>query len=223
MKRFLIEIINELKLVLFGKSLDILVPPILFLVLNNAFDLIVALIGSFIVSLFFTIRRIIKKENVYYAIGGLIGVIVAIGLAYINDNASNFFLPDLIGTSFLIVLTISSLVLKKPLAIWVSHITRGWDLEWFYRDDVKPAYRNVTVFWLGFFLVRFVVELYLYLYSSVDDLVVANIIMGYPVLIGVLTISYIYGITTLRKLKGPGIDEFMNQKEPPYRGQTRGF
>jgi hypothetical protein len=168
-------------------------------------------------------RRIIKKENVYYAIGGLIGVMVAIGLAYINDNASNFFLPDLIGTSFLIVLTISSLVLKKPLAIWVSHITRGWDLEWFYRDDVKPAYQNVTVFWLGFFLVRFVVELYLYLYSSVDDLVVANIIMGYPVLIGVLTISYIYGITTLRKLKGPGIDEFMNQKEPPYRGQTRGF
>ena len=223
MKKILKEILNELKLVLFGKTLDILLPPVLFLVLNNVFGLLTALIGSLVLSVIFTINRLQKKDNVYYAIGGLIGVILAIILAYINDNASNFFLPDIIGTSFLIVLTISSLIIKKPLAIWVSHITRGWDLAWFYRDDVKPAYTNVTIFWLFFFTLRLVVEVYLYLFSSVDELVLANIIMGYPLLIGVLTISYIYGITTLRRLKGPGVDEFMNNKKPPYRGQTRGF
>jgi len=47
--------------------------------------------------------------------------------------------------------------------------------------------------------------------------------MGLPFTIAILVISYIYGIWRLRTLKGPGIDEFMEAKEAPYRGQTRGF
>ena len=223
MKKIMKDVLYEIKLVLFGKTLDILLPPIIFLVLNNVFGLIVALIGSFILSIIITFSRVVQRDNVYYALGGLIGVILAIALAYINDNASNFFLSDIIGTSFLIMATIVSLVIKKPLAIWVSHITRGWDINWFYRKDVMPAYTHVTIFWLMFFIGRLGVEVYFYLNSSIEVLVVANIIMGYPLLIGVLTISYIYGIAKLRKMNGPGVDEFMNNKQPPFRGQTRGF
>jgi hypothetical protein len=39
----------------------------------------------------------------------------------------------------------------------------------------------------------------------------------------VLVLSYIYGIWRLRKLKGPGIDEYLENKTAPFRGQTRGF
>merc|ERR1711879_375086 len=105
-----------------------------------------------------------------------------------NDNASNFFLLDIISTGLLIVASVASLILKKPLAIWVSHITRGWDLEWFYREDVLPAYREVTIFWLVFFIVRINVEIYLYINASIEQLTVGNIILGYPLLIAVLTI-----------------------------------
>ncbi len=223
MKKLLKEIANELRLVLTGKTVDILVPPILFFVLNILFGLMVALIGSLLLSTFLTVHRLFKKENIYYAVGGFIAVLFAIMMSLLNNNASNFFLPDLIATLVLILATITSLIIKKPLTIWVSHITRGWDIKWFFRDDVYPAYKEVTYFWLSFFVVRFAVELFLYLNSSVENLIFANIIMGYPLLILVLTISYIYGISRLRKLNGPGIDEFMNDKEPPYRGQTRGF
>ncbi len=223
MKRFLIEITKELRMVLTGKSLDILLPPIIFLLLNNLLSLTIALVGSLLLNILFFSLRIIQKENMYYALGGLIGVLLAITLAYINNNGSNFFLPDIIGTGVLVVITTISLIIKKPLAIWVSHITRGWDLKWFYREDVLPAYREVTIFWLFFFLLRFSIEVYLYISSTVDELVVANIIMGIPLLITVLTISYVYGITRLRKLGGPGIDEFLNGSEPPYRGQIKGF
>lgn len=223
MKSLFKDVLSELKLVLTGKTLDILLPPVLFLILNNLFNLYLAMIGSLLLSLIFLGNRVYKKERWQYALGGVIGVVIAIVLSYIDNNANNFFLPDIIGTLVLVITTIVSLVIKKPLAIYVSHITRGWDLKWFYLETVKPAYTKVTYFWLLFFIIRLFVELYLYINNSVDQLVLSNIIMGYPLLIAVLTISYIYGITRLRKMKGPGIDEFMNSSKPPYRGQTRGF
>jgi len=223
MKKLIVEIIKELKMVLTGKSLDILLPPIIFLVFNSLFSLIVALIGSLLINIVFFALRVFKRENVYYALGGLFGVILAITLTYVNNNGTNFFLPDIIGTVVLVIITIVSLFIKKPLAIWVSHITRGWDLKWFYRKDVLPAYREVTIFWLFFFIVRLSIELYLFATSTVDELAIANIIMGIPLLIMVLTISYVYGITRLRLMGGPGIDEFMDGVQPPYRGQVKGF
>jgi hypothetical protein len=39
----------------------------------------------------------------------------------------------------------------------------------------------------------------------------------------VLAVSYVYGIWRLRKLGGPGVEEFESGKEPPWDGQTRGF
>lgn len=223
MKKFGKEILEELLMVFTGKSLDIIVPPLVFIVLYKIFNLESALVGSLVLSVVFLGIRIYKKENLYYAFGGLFGVVFAVGISYLNQNASNFFLPDIIGTSVLIFATTISLFIKKPLAALVSHITRGWSLEWFYRDDVRPAYKEVTIFWLAFFIVRLGIEITLFLNGSVDDLVIANIILGLPVTIGVLTISYIYGMWRLHNLKGPGVDEFKDNKEPPWRGQTRGF
>jgi len=51
----------------------------------------------------------------------------------------------------------------------------------------------------------------------------ANTLLGWPVTILVLVISYIYGIWRLRKLGGPGVEEFTEGADPPWKGQTRGF
>jgi hypothetical protein len=221
--RILREIGSELLQVFRGRSLDVLLPPILFLVLLRWFDLPIALIGSLILAMVMFARRVYQRDNLVYATGGLVGVLFASLMTYLSDNASNFFLPDIIGTSTLIVATTVSLVLKRPIAAYVSHITRGWDYAWFQREDVRPAYMEVSVLWLAFFVTRLVVEVYLYATSTVEDLVVANVILGFPLTIGVLTVSYVYGIYRLRRLGGPGVDEFQSGATPPYRGQTRGF
>ncbi len=39
----------------------------------------------------------------------------------------------------------------------------------------------------------------------------------------ILIISYVYGVAILRKLSGPSVDEYKNEKEPPYEGQKSGF
>ena len=82
-----------------------------------------------------------------YALGGVFLVSLASGLAYITKSAASYFIPAIISSSVLLILTLGSIIIGKPLAAWASHLTRGWPLEWFWRKDVKPAYREVTWFW----------------------------------------------------------------------------
>jgi intracellular septation protein A len=217
------EILEELTSVLSGKTLDAIVPPLVFVIVNSMLGLTSAIIFALILSLTFAIYRLLRKQSGIYALFGSLGILLAGGFAYLADNATNYFLPGIVTNAFILMLSVITLIVDKPLAAYASHLTRGWILDWFWRKDVKPAYREVTYMWSLFFLVRTIIQITLFLSNNVDALVWANTIMGLPVTIAVLTLSYVYGIWRLRNLKGPGIDEYVENKTAPFRGQTRGF
>jgi hypothetical protein len=152
-----------------------------------------------------------------------VGVIVAAGFAVIAGNAKDFFLPSLISGGFLLILCVMTLIIKKPLAAWVSHLTRGWTKSWFWRSDILPAYQEVTLFWSLFILIRLVILTSVYVVGETWLLFLSNSILGFPATLTVLILSYIYGIWRLKQLKGPGIDEYNANSLPPWRGQTKGF
>jgi hypothetical protein len=217
------EVLEELTSVLSGKTLDAIVPPLVFVIVNSMFGLTYAIIIALILSSTVGIYRLIRKQSGIYALGGSLGILLAGGFAFLADNASNYFLPGIITNAFVLLLSIVTLIIDKPLAAYASHLTRGWKLDWFWRKDVKPAYREVTIMWSLFFMIRTIIQVTLFLSDNVDALVWANTLMGLPVTVAVLVLSYIYGIWRLRKLKGPGIDEYLENKTAPFRGQTRGF
>jgi intracellular septation protein A len=217
------EILEELTSVLSGKTLDAILPPLIFVIVNSMFGLTTAIIVALILSSTFGIVRLLRKQSGLYALFGTMGILLAGGFAYLADNATNYFLPGIVTNAFVLILSVITLFLDKPLAAYASHLTRGWKLDWFWRKDVKPAYREVTIMWSIFFLVRTIIQVTLFLSNNVDALVWANTIMGLPVTVTVLVLSYVYGIWRLRNLKGPGIDEYLENKTAPFRGQTRGF
>ena len=217
------EIMEELRLVISGKTLDAVLPPLLFVVLNGRVGLGTAAVLSALSAISVGVIRILLKQKWQYAFGGLAGIIVASGFSYFSGSASNYFLPGIISSGFVFLVSIVSVLVGKPLAAWASHLSRGWSLEWFWRKDVKPAYREVTLFWSFFFLLRFVVLMILLLRENVTQLFAWKTLLGWPVTISVLVVSYVYGMWRLKNLGGPGIEEFLAGKQPPYRGQTRGF
>lgn len=223
MSRLLKEVYEELILVLKGKTLDTLLPPILFGITLEIFSLDIALIASFSFAVFLFVFRMYKKEEKKYAGFGIIAVTIAALFSYLNQNPLTYFIPDILVSGISVIIAIISLIVKKPLAAYLSHLSRGWPLEWFWRNDIRPAYFEVTFLWLAYFLFRSILETTIYLSGNVNQFVWANTVLGFPLLISVLTISYIYGIWRLKNLKGPGVDEFILKKEPPYRGQRRGF
>jgi intracellular septation protein A len=217
------EILEELTSVLSGKTLDAILPPLIFVIINSIYGLTTAIIVALVTSATFGIYRLIRKQSGIYALGGSLGILLAGGFAYLANNASNYFLPGIVTNAFVLILTVFTLIIDKPFAAYASHLTRGWTLDWFWRKDIKPAYREVTYMWSLFFLIRTIIQVTLFLSDNVDALVWANTIMGLPVTVAVLVLSYIYGIWRLRNLKGPGIDEYLENKNAPFRGQTRGF
>jgi len=223
MKKLIKEIYEELISVFKGKTLDTLLPPIIFIISLNRLGLEIAIIISITLSVILLLYRAIKRDHQKYAIFGLFAVIVASLFAYLNNDPRTYFIPDILGSGVLLLLTIYSLIIKRPLAAYASHITRGWPLAWFWRKDVLPAYQEVTWLWLFYFTLRTTLEIFLFLRGSVDELFWFNTFVGLPLLFGVLTVSYIYGIWRLHRLNGPGVEEFIAQKDPPYKGQTRGF
>jgi uncharacterized membrane protein len=217
------DLFSEIKLIFTGKTLDAIIPPLIFVVVNGYLGLSIAIIVSLVIALIFFIYRVVSKQSFSYALFGLVGILLAGGFAFVANNATNFFLPDIITNGFILLLSIGSLIINKPIAAYLSHLTRGWTLNWFWRKDILPAYREVTYMWTAFFLIRTIIQVVLFIGNDVNALLWTSTIMGLPATFLILTISYVYGIWRLKQLGGPGIDEFDANKKPPYRGQNRGF
>lgn len=218
-----LEIFEELKTVVSGKTFDALLPPLIFVVANGLFGLDVAVATALALALLLSATRIIRKHNWKYALGGLLGVSLASALAYLTRSATSYFIPAIVSSGLLLVLTLASLTAGKPLAAWASHLTRGWPLSWFWRRDIKPAYQEVTLFWAALILMRLIIQIILFQSGDPSRLAWANALLGWPVILVVLVLSYLYGTWRLRRLGGPGVEEYQAGKKPPWQGQTRGF
>lgn len=218
-----IQIKEEVKQMVTGKTIDALFPPIVYVIGNSFFGLKIGIILALSIAIILGLYRVYKKESFLYALGGLIGIGIASAFAYFGNNAANYFLPKVITSGLSFLLGVISLIVGKPLAAWVSHLSRGWKLEWFFRDDVKPAYSEVTIVWTILFLIRMILQIILLRRGNLVELGWANIMLGFPATFIILILTLVYGMWRLKNLGGPGVDEFINEKEPPWKGQTRGF
>jgi len=223
MRHMLNDILEELSSIFKGKTLDALLPPLVFVLLQSRIGLLNAVIVSVGIASVFGLLRLLKHQALGYALGGLGTVLVASSFALFANNASNFYLPGILSTTFLFVLMLISVLLDRPLAAYVSHLMRGWPLVWFWRSDVKPAYREVTWFWTSMFAFSTGIQWVFYLSGDLNQLVWITSLLGMPFTIFILVVTYVYGIGRLRQLKGPGVEEFVQEKKAPYKGQTRGF
>jgi hypothetical protein len=220
------ELLEELKLVLSGRGtrlFDSFFPLLIFLIANPLVGLNYALFGSLIVAGLSAIYRIIQKESLVYALGGLGGVLLAAVFVKLSGSETGFFLPGLISGTITVVLCTLSVVVNRPLAVWSSFIVRRWPLDWYWHPKVLPAYREVTIFWALAFAGRLILEFWFFQREAINALGAARIFLGWPFMVLMLIVSYLYGLWRLGNLKGPSVDEFTAGKAPPWEGQKRGF
>ena len=220
------ELKEELEGVLSGRGsrlLDSLAPLLTFLILSPVFQLYVALYAALGLAGVLAIRRMLRRESLVYALGGLGGVSLAAVFALMSGSERGFFLPGLISGTVTVVLCVVSVTLNRPLVAWTSFIARRWPLEWYWHPRVLPAYNEVTIGWAVAFAGRLALEYWLYQQEAVGALGAARVILGWPFTIVLLVITYLYGMWRLRRLDGPSVEEFKMGKAPPWESQQRGF
>jgi hypothetical protein len=220
------ELWAELKLVFFGRGtmlLDSLFPPLIFLLANALVGLNVALWGALAAAGVFAAYRIIRKENLVYALAGLGGVLLAAVFVRISGSDTGFYLPGLLNGGLIVVACTVSVLLKRPLVAWSSFIVRRWPLAWYWHPRVRPAYSEVTILWAVAFAARLAVEFGLLQREAANTLGAVRLFLGWPFTILLLIVSYLYGLWRLGHLQGPSVEEFKAGTAPPWEGQKRGF
>ena len=167
--------------------------------------------------------RLIRRQALRYAFGGLGAVALAALLARLIGRAEGFFIPTLIQGGATVLIALGSILMRRPMVAWTSFITRRWPWDWYWHPRVRPAYAEVTWLWTLYFGLRLLVQLRLFQDEATNLLAITNVVLGWPGIVVLLVISYLYGIWRLGRLQGPSVEEFKNNQPPPWEGQKRGF
>jgi hypothetical protein len=220
------ELQEEFASVLTGRGsrlIDSFFPPVVFLIVNAVSNVNAALWSALGIAGIFAAYRILKKENLTYALGGLGGTLLAAVFVKLSGSGTGFFLPGFVSGATTVILCVVSVAFNRPLVAWSSFITRRWTLEWYWHPNVLPAYNEVTILWAVAFSARLTFEFWLYQQDALGALGTVRILLGWPFIVLLLIVSYLYGLWRLGTLKGPSVDEFKAGKTPPWEGQKRGF
>lgn len=219
------EILAELRHVVFANQrwLDSLLPPLIFVLINAVFGLGIALISALVAASLIAFYRIVLQQPWRNALGGIAAVLFAGLVAKLVGGAEGYFLPGILSGVLTVLISLVSIILKKPLVAWTSFLTRRWPLPWYWHPKVRPAYSEVTFVWALFFALRTFFQYALFQRQSVGALGIVQLLTGWPALILLLVASYLYGTWRLKKLGGPSVDEFIAGQPPPWKGQQRGF
>lgn len=218
------EIFSEFRSVVAKRSkiLDSILPPLVFLFAQRFAKLELAAGLAFLIAISVTVLRILRGQSWGFALGGIGAVVLAALSVIVSGAAQSYFLPEILSGSLTALGCVLSVFLGRPLVAFTSHLARGWPLGWYWHPKVRPAYRDVTWLWGAFFAGRALVQ-----YSLLQDpgsfWAVANFLLGWPTLIVLLVISYVYGTWRLTLLEGPSVEEFETDSPPPWNGQQRGF
>jgi len=219
------ELLQEFRTVFSGQNntVDTIIPPLVYALVNLLAGLLPATLTAALLAVFLTALRLVRKQSWLYAFSGLVLTLFAAGLAWFTQNAASYFLPDLVTSGILLAAALITIVVGKPLAALSSHLTRAWPRAWYWLPTIRPAYTEVTWMWAAFIAARLMAQYALYQQADVTVLGWANVLLGWPVTIAVLVISYLYGIWRLGKLGGPSVEEFSSQQPAPWKGQKKGF
>jgi len=217
------ELLDEFRSVLGGRLIDAILPPLLFLIANAIWGLQTAMWTALGLSIVLGIRRITRGESLTYGLLGAFSVLLAIGLVTLLGRAESFFLPGLISGGLTVALCFISLLIKRPLTAWSSYISRRWTLDWYWHPRIRPAYTETTLLWTLFFGLKFWWQIALYQGGDAENLAWVQTLTGWPTLLIILVITYLYGTWRLRNLQGPSTEEFDQKIPAPWQGQQRGF
>ncbi len=219
------EIRGELRELISGRVgiADGILPPLLFVLINNIWGVGPAAIAGLGSAVAITGWRLSRGNPIRFAIAGLFGTLLAAILALRSGEAEDFFLPGIISGALTTAALVISIPAKRPLVAFTSWLTRGWPLDWYWHDRVRPAYSRTTIIWALFFGARTFVQWRLFVDEEVEWLGVVRVALGWPALLLLLVATYWLGRRWIEALEGPSVEEFEAGAPPPWEGQKHGF
>ncbi|MFD6456206.1 DUF3159 domain-containing protein [Nocardia sp. NPDC060220] len=178
------------------------IPVIAFVVANALVALPIAIGSAVAVAVAIMGCRIVRGEPVAQASGGLVGVVVAGGVAAWTGSAGGFFLVGIWASLAGAVVALVSLLARRPLTGVLWNMLHGNEFAW--RQD-RPSLRGHDVATLALaavFAARYFVQGWLYDIDAAGWLATAKIVMGTPLLaLALVVVVWAFRRSTQRLLE----------------------
>lgn len=186
-------------------------------------DTKVAAIVAVAVAVVLTALRLVRGQTPQFALSGLVGIALAGFIVSRTGKAEDFFLPGLLfnlgyGGAYLL-----SIIVRWPLIGVIVALLSQEDTSW-RKDPAKVrAYNRASWLWVGLFALRLAVQLPLYLASALVALGTARVVMGIPLFVLGLWLTWllIRDVTT-RTLGGAAVPDGPASSESDAESESDG-
>ena len=124
--------------------------------------------------------RLVRRQPLRSALGGLAGLAVAAGFALTSGEARGFFLPAIIVDAAYGLAFLASALIGRPLVGTIyGLLLRRW-IAWRQDAPLRRVYTLATVGWSLVFVLRAGVQAALYVADRPDLLAAGKLVLGWP-------------------------------------------
>jgi MFS family permease len=205
---------------------DTVAPPVVFVLANAVGGLGTGAAVAIGFSLVLVAARLLRRQRLLYALSGLGGTLIAVGFALVAGEASAYFLPGIVSNAVLGIVSVVSILVRRPVIALTSAAIYRWPLQWYWHPRVRPAYSEITWAWATLYLGKAAVQWILVQRQEVGWLTVSRIATGWPAFAALLLVTYAYVTWRLERLGGPSVDEYRRDHvlaatDRPSSGESR--
>jgi hypothetical protein len=137
------------------------------------------------------VLRLVRRDSLVNVVAGFVAVGLSAWFARSTGEAENFFLPGLLINAAYAVAYLVSILVRWPLLGVLVGLATGEGMGWRDVPYLLRAYTVASWFWVGMFGLRLLVQLPLYLQEQVVALGVARVVMGWPLFLLCLWLSWL--------------------------------
>ena len=149
-----------------------------------------ALIAALAAGGLLAVIRLVRRDSLQSVIAGFVAVAIAAWLAGRTGQAEDFFVPGLLINVVYGIAYLISIVVRWPLLGVLVGLATGEGMGWRQSPYLLRAYTVASWFWVGLFAARLAVQVPLYLTESVVALGIVRVVMGWPLFLLCLWLSW---------------------------------
>jgi hypothetical protein len=158
--------------------------------LSTGSELGTGLIAALLTAAALAAARVWRREKPVRVLGGLAAVALAAVVAARTGNAADYFLPSLLANIASALIWAVSILARWPMLGVIIGFALGQRTRWRGDPALLTAYAGASWIWAASFLVRAGVNTPLYLSDNVIGLGVSRVLLGWPMVLVVIALSW---------------------------------
>ena len=151
-------------------------------------DLYPALGAALATAVVLAVARLVQRQSIRYVVTAVVPTAIGAVVAVRTGRAEDVFLPGILYNGGLALLSLFTIVIRRPLVGFLIGAAVGDPAGWARDRGLVRMTSKLTLVLAVPYLLRFAIQLPLFLTGQVVLLGVAKVVLGWPLLIAALTV-----------------------------------